>query len=73
MMPLLTIESMIGPATFKFAAASSLLPATTALVTFFMAVRNFDRSAMLWARRLMVWRARFSADLILATEITLGA
>src|SRR5262245_48699379 len=59
---------MIGPAAFRLATASSLLPASTALVTLLIAVRSLEREAMLWARLLMVWRARFSADLILATN-----
>ncbi len=54
MIPLLTIESMIGAAAFRFAAASSLLPASTAFVTLLIAVRSLERNAMLWARRLTV-------------------
>src|SRR5512147_1113238 len=69
MMPLLTMESITGTATFRLAAASSLLPAVTALTTALMAVRSLERAATFWARRLTVWRARFSADLILATDL----
>ena len=54
MTPLFTAESMIGPAAFSFAAASSLLPALTALTTPLMAVRSLERAATLRARRLMV-------------------
>src|SRR3954464_7235175 len=67
MIPLLTIESMIGDATLSFSVATALSPASTAFNTFLMALRNLDRAAILRARRLMVCSARFSADLILAT------
>src|SRR5688500_17579604 len=68
MRPLFTAESMTGVAALRFATASSLLPASTAFTTPLMAVRSLDRAATLRARRLTVWRARFSADLILATD-----
>src|SRR5690349_19925201 len=70
MMPLFTMESMTGPAAFSLALASALSPVSMAFSTLLMAVRNLERRAMLWARRLMVWRARFSADLILATDVS---
>src|SRR5262245_50673012 len=68
MMPLFTMESMTGAASLNLAAAAALSPDSTAASTLLTAVRNLDRAAMLRARRLTVWWARFSADLILATE-----
>src|SRR5215831_7935263 len=68
MRPLLAAESITGTAAFKVACASSCLPACTAASTSFIAVRIFERDAMLWARRFTACRARFSADLILATD-----
>ena len=65
MTPLLTAESMTGPASFSFAAAYSLFPALTALTTSgishlsttevaAIAVRSLDRAATLRARRFTV-------------------
>ena len=65
---LLTIESMTGVAALTLAEASSFLPALTAARAPLTAVRNLERVAMLLARRFTFCLARFSADLILATE-----
>ena len=50
------------------AAIVIVLPAPTAFNTFLMEVRRRERAAMLWARRLTACLARFSADLMFATN-----
>jgi hypothetical protein len=68
-MPLLAMRSISGTAALYSVLATALLPAVTAANTFLIWVRILERSVMLWLRRLMLWRARLRADLILATKI----
>ena len=51
--------------------ASSFLPPSMAVRTFLIEVRRRERAAMLWARRLTSCFARFSADLMFATDFQL--
>src|SRR5262245_35307715 len=71
MMPLLTIVSMTGWASLNAAAALVLSPALIAVSTFLTDVRKRERAATLWARRLTDCLARFSADLMFATDESL--
>src|SRR6187431_3265575 len=71
MMPLVTMVSITGCAALKAAVASSLLPAVIAARTFLMDVRRRERAATLCSRRLTACLARFSADLMFATDLHL--
>src|ERR687895_83700 len=53
-------------------AASSLLPAATAFLTFLIAVRTSVRRLMLCARSPIAWWARLRADLMLAMNLKSG-
>src|SRR6188474_1607382 len=68
MMPLVTMVSITGCAALNAAVASSLLPAVIAASTFLMDVRRRERAATLCSRRLTACLARFSADLMFATD-----
>ena len=54
------------------AAAASLSPASQALTTFLILVRIRDRMPILCLRVFSAWRARFLADLMFATGITVS-
>src|SRR5690606_3410805 len=68
MMPFVTMVSITGWAALSAAAAWVLSPLPTAARTFLMELRRRERAAMLCARRLTACRARFSEDLMFATD-----